>query len=177
VADPASREELFELFAQLGIRHMTVHHRPVFTVEDGADIKASLPGGHTKNLFLKDRNGRYFLLCALGETKIRLNQLHKPLQSGRLSFGSEADLFSCLGVRPGSVSLFCLINDRSQEITLVLDRALLESDPVNFHPLGNDATTAISQANMRRFVQHWGGRVWSADFAGEDIEAEPLVWN
>ncbi|OYU77279.1 MAG: DNA-binding protein [Alphaproteobacteria bacterium PA3] len=172
-SEPATRADLFALFDRLGIAHYTLDHRPVFTVEEGADIKAALPGGHTKNLFLKDKDGAFFLVCALGQTQVRLNQLHKTLGCARLSFGSEAHMFELLGVTPGSVTLFALINDPSRKVTLVLDEALLAAEPINFHPLKNDATTAVSQADLGVFVRNWGGRVYRCDFACEAPEAKP----
>lgn len=171
---PATRAELFALFDRLGIVHHTLDHRPVFTVEDGADIKAAMPGGHTKNLFLKDKDGAFFLVCALGQTQVRLNQLHKTLGCARLSFGSEEHLLDLLGVTPGSVTLFALINDPARKVTLVLDEALLAAEPINFHPLKNDATTAISQADLAAFIRNWGGSVFRCDFSGELPQA--MAW-
>jgi Ala-tRNA(Pro) deacylase len=164
---PATRADLFARLDDLAIVHSTLDHRPVFTVEEGEDIKAALPGGHTKNLFLKDKDGAFYLVCALGKTAIRLNQLHRPLGSARLSFGAPELMEQILGVTPGSVTVFALINDTARRVALVLDEALLGADPVNFHPLSNDATTAISQQDLRRFVASWGGRVFAADFSGE----------
>lgn len=163
---PATRADLLDLFARLGIEHATHDHRPVFTVEDGADIKAALPGGHTKNLFLRDKAGRIVLVCALGETPVNVNRLHKGLGCARLSFGKEELLWETLGVRPGSVTVFALINDTRHAVTLVLDEALLAAEPVNFHPLENTATTAVSQAGLAAFVRHWGGPVLRGDFSG-----------
>lgn len=170
---PATDTDLFARLDALGIAHTTHEHRAVFTVEEGADIKAELPGGHTKNLFLKDRDGALFLVCALGESTIRLNQLHRALGCARLSFGPPELMEQVLGVTPGSVTLFALINDPRRQVSLVLDRALLAADPVNFHPLRNTATTAISQAGLARFVAGWGGPVWVAEFAGDLPTAVP----
>jgi len=170
---PATRADLMNHFDRLGIKHQTMYHRPVFTVEEGADIKAAMPGGHTKNLFLKDKDGAYFLVCALGQTQVRLNQLHKTLGCARLSFGSEEHLLDLLGVTPGSVTLFALINDSARKVTLVLDEALLAAEPINFHPLKNDATTAVSQADLAVFIRDWGGRVFQCDFSGELPQAKP----
>jgi Ala-tRNA(Pro) deacylase len=164
---PATREQLFAHFDVLGLSHTTLDHRPVFTVEEGADIKAALPGGHTKNLFLKDKDGALFLVCALGSTQVRLNQLHKTLGCARLSFGNEALMLEVMGVTPGSVTLFGLINDTECRMRLVLDEALLASDPVNFHPLLNNATTAMSQSDVQKFIANWGGTVFGCDFSGE----------
>ena len=153
---PATESELFAFFDAHGIAHHTTRHRPVFTVEEGADLKARMPGGHSKNLFLKDKKGAIFLLCALGDTRIDLNAVSKALGAGRFSFGSPERLMEHLGVEPGSVTLFALINDPDRRVTLVLDEGLFAHDPVNFHPLRNDATTAISPADMLKFVRSLG---------------------
>lgn len=153
---PATPEALFAYLDSIGVAHATTQHRPVFTVEEGADIKAQLPGGHSKNLFLKDKKGALFLLCALGETRVDLNALSKTLGAGRFSFGSAEQLMDNLGVTPGSVTLFALINDPERRVTLLLDEALFAHDPVNFHPLRNDATTAISPSGMLAFARALG---------------------
>jgi Ala-tRNA(Pro) deacylase len=165
---PADEAALFAHLDALGIAHTTHRHRAVFTVEEGQDIKASLPGGHTKNLFLKDKDGRLVLVCALGETRVHVNRLHRALGCARLSFGPEDLMWAALGVRPGSVTLFALINDADGRVTLVLDAALVASDPVNFHPLANTATTAISSDGLMRFVRGWGGQAMVCDFSGEE---------
>jgi Ala-tRNA(Pro) deacylase len=152
----ATKDDLFALLDRLGVAHKTLDHRPVFTVEESADIKAALPGGHTKNLFLKDKKGEIWLVCALGESKIDLNALAKALGAQRFSFGAADLLLEVLGVTPGSVSAFCLINDGLNRVSLVLDAALLEHDPVNFHPLTNEATTAISPDGLRKFLAETG---------------------
>src|SRR5215813_1006590 len=148
----ATPEDLFARFDALGIGHVTHRHAPVFTVEESRDLKASMPGGHSKNLFLKDKKGALFLLCALGDTQIDLNAVSKLIGAGRFSFGSPELLMQHLGVTPGSVTLFALINDPDQKVRLLLDAALLAHDPVNFHPLRNDATTALSPAELLRFL-------------------------
>ncbi|MES1197083.1 MAG: prolyl-tRNA synthetase associated domain-containing protein [Pseudomonadota bacterium] len=150
---PATPDELYAYLDAQGIAHRTIAHRPVFTVEEGRDLKAAMPGGHSKNLFLKDKKGQIFLLCALGETKIDLNAVSKLIGSGRFSFGSAELLQEKLGVTPGSVTLFALINDPDQTVRLLLDQALLEHDPIHFHPLANYASTAISPAGLLRFLR------------------------
>jgi Ala-tRNA(Pro) deacylase len=171
---PATRLQLFAHFDGLGLAYSTLEHRPVFTVEDGHDIKAGLPGGHTKNLFLKAKDGALFLVCALGSTQVRLNHLHKTLGCARLSFGAPELMEGVLGVTPGSVTVFALINDEAKRVTLVLDDALLAHDPLNFHPLFNDATTAMPRSDVLRFVATWGGSVFSCDFSGEHPIARHL---
>lgn len=148
-----NRETLLAKLDELGISHKTHDHAPIFTVAEGADIKAKLAGGHTKNLFLKDKSGALFLVCALGDTEIAVNKLHKELGCKRLSFGKADLLLEKLGVTPGSVTLFSVINDTNREVTLVLDKALFDFALVNFHPLKNDATTAISSADMITYAE------------------------
>jgi Ala-tRNA(Pro) deacylase len=158
------REDLFQFLDTQGIAHATLDHAPVFTVGEGEEIKAALPGGHTKNLFLKDAKDRLWLISALGETRIDLKKLPAAIGSARLSFGSEDRLHGALGVRPGSVTAFALINDPDRRVTFVLDKALAEADPVNFHPLTNEATTAISQTGFRRFLAALGVEPLIVDF-------------
>ena len=156
-ARPATRDALFARLDALGIAHTTTSHRPIFTVEEGADIKAKLPGLHTKNLFLKSRkDGELFLLCAEGSAEVRVNGLHRHLECKRLSFGAAELMEEVLGVTPGSVTLFALMNDREGRVRLLLDEKLAAADTVNFHPLLNDATTAISGAGMVRFAKATG---------------------
>src|SRR5689334_21143921 len=153
---PATRQDLFARFDALGIAHTTTKHRPVFTVDESRDLKGSMPGGHSKNLFLKDKKGALFLLSALGDTQIDLNAVSKLIGAGRFSFGNAQLLMQCLGVTPGSVTLFALINDSERKVQLILDEGLFAHDLVNFHPLSNDATTAISPADMLKFVRDTG---------------------
>jgi len=162
---PVSREELFEYLDKLNISHTTYEHAPIFTVEEGADIKTSMPGGHTKNLFLKDKAGRFFLICAIGQTPIPINKLHPILGCKRLSFGKPEPLMELLGMTPGSVTLFSVLNDTEKLVTLILDADLMNHDIVNFHPLLNDATTAISSADMITFAKATGHDPIILDFA------------
>jgi Ala-tRNA(Pro) deacylase len=150
---PATPADLYAFLGREGIAYTTAEHAPVFRVEEGQAIKAALPGGHTKNLFLKDHKGQLWLICALSETVIDLKRLPPVIGSARLSFGSADLLYAALGVRPGSVTLFSLINDKDRQVRLVLDADMLNAEPVNFHPLTNTATTAISRAGLKRFLE------------------------
>jgi Ala-tRNA(Pro) deacylase len=150
---PATPQDLYAFLDAHGIAHRTLEHPAVFRVEEGQEIKAALPGGHTKNLFLKDAKDQIWLICALGETRIDLKRLPETIGSARLSFGSADLMEEVLGVTPGSVTLFALINDRARKVKLVLDAALLRPEPINFHPLTNTATTAVSQAGLRAFLK------------------------
>jgi Ala-tRNA(Pro) deacylase len=162
---PATRQDLFALLDRLGVAHQTLDHPPVFRVEDGLEIKSALPGGHTKNLFLKDAKDQLWLVSALGETRIDLKALPPAIGSARLSFGSPERLYDVLGVTPGSVTAFALMNDAGRRVRFVLDAALAASDPVNFHPLTNDATTAVSQAGFRTFLAAIGVEPQIVDFS------------
>ncbi|MBL8532070.1 MAG: prolyl-tRNA synthetase associated domain-containing protein [Hyphomonadaceae bacterium] len=153
---PATPEDLFARFDALAISHKTIRHRQVFTVGDGAEIKAQMPGGHTKNLFLKDKKGGLWLISAIAESRIDLNAVAKLIGAGRLSFGSADLLLRHLGVTPGSVTVFAVINDAAGAVRLILDDALFAHDPLNFHPLRNDATTAVSPVDLVRFVHATG---------------------
>ena len=160
-----TKAEMLAFLEGLGIAHNTLDHPAVFRVGEGDEIKAGLPGGHTKNLFLKDAKDRLWLISALGETQIDLKRLHPVIGSARLSFGSAELMEQTLGVTPGSVTAFALANDTEHRVTFVLDAALAASDPVNFHPLTNTATTGVSQADFRRFLTALGREPIIVDFA------------
>jgi len=147
------RNSLLAYLATHEIEQTTHDHPAVFRVEEGLELKADMPGTHTKNLFLKDKKGRLWLISAAQDTVIDLKRAHKVLGSDRLSFGNEQLMWQYLGVRPGSVTALGLINDPDHSVTFVLDRALWEADIVNFHPLVNTATTPLAQADFRRFLE------------------------
>ena len=162
---PVSRQDLFDYLDKLNIAHNTLDHDPIFRVEDSLELKAQRPGANTKNLFLKDKAGKFFLICAQSDTNIHINKLHPILGCKRLSFGKTDPLLEHLGVTPGSVTLFSILNDTESAVTLILDAALMNHDIVNFHPLLNDATTAISSADMIKFAKATGHDPVILDFA------------
>jgi Ala-tRNA(Pro) deacylase len=164
---PASPDEarLFEFLDRIGVAHTTLRHPAVFRVEEGAEIKSALPGGHTKNLFLKDAKDRLWLVSALGETQVDLKGLPAVIGAARLSFGAEALLQQTLGVRAGSVTAFALINDPEHRVSLVLDAALMACDLVNFHPMTNTATTAVSRGGFLAFLAALGVEPIVVDFS------------
>ena len=152
----AAAEPLFALFDRLGVAHRTLEHPAVFRVGEGEEIKASLPGGHTKNLFLKDAKDQLWLVSALQDTRIDLKALPAVIGSAKLSFGKPELMQETLGVTPGSVTAFALMNDTERRVTFVLDKALLAKEPLNFHPLINTATTAVSAEGFLRFLDALG---------------------
>ncbi|WDI32715.1 prolyl-tRNA synthetase associated domain-containing protein [Hyphococcus flavus] len=156
--DAASREDLFAFLDRLNITHKTVEHEAIFTVEQGRALKRQWAGGHSKNLFLKDKKGSLFLAVALGETRVDLVGLGKRIGAkGRLSFGKPALMTETLGVIPGAVTPFTLINKSAAALSsVILDTALLACDPVWFHPLENTASTAIAPSDLKAFVSACG---------------------
>jgi Ala-tRNA(Pro) deacylase len=148
--------QLFRLLDTLAISHVTHTHPPFFTVDEGRAFKSQMPGGHSKNLFLKDKKGGLFLIVAWAETPVDLTAVAKRVAHGRFSFASAEVLRETLGVGPGSVTPFALINDRDTRVTAIVDARLLEHDPLYFHPLTNAASTAISADGLLRFLSHLG---------------------
>jgi Ala-tRNA(Pro) deacylase len=161
---PTTPEALFARFDALGIAHRTHAHPPVFTVAEAVALHGALPGGHTKNLFLKDKKGGLWLAVMLEERRTDLKLLADALGAPRFSFGNGELLAEMLGVRPGSVTPFALINDPAHHVAVVLDRAMLAIDPLNFHPLENDRTTAIAPADLLRFIADCGHAPRVLDF-------------
>ncbi len=155
-SSPLTPEDLFHRFDALGIAYRTYSHPPVFTVAEAAQLRGSLPGGHCKSLFLKDKKGGFWLAVMLEERRIDLPALARHLGAPRFSFGGADDLLTLLGVRPGSVTPFALANDAEHRVTPVLDEAMLACDPLNYHPLVNDRTTAISSGDLLRFITACG---------------------
>jgi Ala-tRNA(Pro) deacylase len=156
---PASSEELFAYLDSLGIAHKSVSHQPLFTVEESQALRGQIPGAHTKNLFLRDKKATPFLVVTLEDAVIELKSLHRQLgASGRFSFGSAEMMRDLLGVGPGSVTPFAVMNDSARSVTVVLDAAMMAHDVLNFHPLRNTATTTISGGGLVKFLEATGHR-------------------
>lgn len=153
---PITRAELMQRLAELAIVTETVEHAAVFTVAESNGLERDIPGGHTKNLFLDDRKGRLFLIIAEHHAPIKLNALHKRLGSARLSFGNAEKLLEVLGVTPGSVTAFAVINDATNAVEVVIDEHLLRHQRINCHPLENTATTGIARDDLLRFIRASG---------------------
>lgn len=159
-----TRDELLAFFQTIGVEQTTHDHPAVFRVEEGEEIKARIPGAHTKNLFLKDAKGQLWLISAEGHAVIDLKRLHTVIGSARLSFGSAELMDEVLGVTPGSVTAFALANDKDRRVRFVLDRTLAEAEVVNFHPLTNTATTSVGREGFRRFLAAVGVEPMVVDF-------------
>ena len=156
-AMPATPDDLFAYLDRLGIAHMTVKHPPLFTVEESQALRGQIPGGHTKNLFLKDKKGAHFLVVAPEDANIALKHLHRLLgATGRFSFASADAMRVMLGVEPGSVTPFVAINASSLPVKIVLDAALFAHATLNFHPLVNTMTTSIASEDLMKFLRATG---------------------
>ena len=150
---PLTRAELLARLAELGIETTTHDHPAVFTVAESREIKHAIPGGHSKNLLLKDKKGRVFLVTAEADAAIDLKTIHDKIgANGRVTFGKADLLMDLLGVIPGAVTPFGVVNDTGLAVTMVLDAPLLDHEIVNFHPLENTATTSIHRDDLVRFL-------------------------
>jgi len=149
-------EDLFAHLDQLGIPHSTISHPPLFTVEDGRAWHDKIPGLHCKNLFLKDKKGAIWLAITPGDKRADLNRLEKRIHAARLSFGRPELLLEVLGLTPGSVTPFGLVNDTARRVTVIVDEDLPKSEWVNFHPLHNAASTTLRSADLLRFIRSLG---------------------
>lgn len=151
---PMTSDELLGFLQSNGIAATTVTHPPLATVADSQALRGQIAGGHTKNLFLKDKKGRYFLVTVEEQASVDLKTIHQAIgASGRVSFGGPDAMMQMLGVAPGAVTMFGVINDHENQVTLVIDAALMEEEKLNAHPLVNTATTTISRADLLTFLE------------------------
>jgi Ala-tRNA(Pro) deacylase len=153
---PATRADLMARLVSLGIATTTVDHIPVFTVEEARRVHGNIPGGHCKNLFLKDEKGALWLIVCLEDAQINLKTVPARIGSKRLSFGKADLLMEVLGVEPGSVTPFALINDTQTRVNVILDAPMMRHEILNYHPLRNDATTSITPAGLLAFIRSCG---------------------
>ena len=159
-------DALFAFLDSLGIVHKTVTHPPLFTVEQSQALRGQIPGGHTKNLFLKDKKDALFLVVALEDAAIELKSVHQRLGAARFSFGSADLLRAALGVEPGAVTPFAAINDEASRVTVVLDSAMMQQPILNYHPLVNTMTTSIAADDLIKFLAATGHRPLIVPVAG-----------
>ncbi|MCJ7599688.1 MAG: prolyl-tRNA synthetase associated domain-containing protein [Methyloceanibacter sp.] len=152
----ANRRLLFDRLEALGIAQITIEHAPMFTVEQSRVFRGQIPGAHTKNLFLIDKEARMVLVVAKEDTRVDLKALASRLGHGRYSFGKAPLLLTVLGVEAGSVTPFALINDGARDVTVVIDKSLMDFAEVNCHPLDNTATTRLKTADLMRFIRACG---------------------
>ena len=171
---PVSRAELMECLERLSIATRTVEHPPLFTVEESRALRGEIAGGHTKNLFLKDKKDAVFLVVAEEDAAIDMKSLHKRIGSARLSFGKPELLLELLGVAPGTVTPFGAINDTAGRVQIVLDRHLMRHEQLNFHPLDNAATTTITREDLLTFLRHTGHEPGILSVSGDEAADSAL---
>ena len=170
---PASPEDLVAYLDGLAIATSIVEHAPLHTVEDSQALRGDIPGGHTKNLFVKDKKSRVFLLVLGEETQVDLKRVHEKIGGqGRVSFGSAELLEEIWGVRPGAVTPFGAINDRKGRVSVVLDQAMMRHDRLNFHPLVNTRTMGLASADLVKFLRATGHEPLIVALGGEPAKVE-----
>lgn len=161
---PKGQAALCALFGAHGIAYSHHAHPPLHTVAESKQLRGEIPGAHVKNMFLKDKKERLWLVTCLESRRIRIRDLEKEVGATKASFGKPELLWEALGLRPGAVSPFGLINDSARRVTAILDRQMLAVDPINAHPLHNEATTGLSSADFRRFFEIIGHTPVVVDF-------------
>ncbi len=152
----AGEDRLFADLAALGIAHTLFEHQAVFTVDESRVLHQSIPGAHTKNLFLKDASGKFWLVTVPADARVDLKALPEAIGSKKISFGKAEDMEILLGVAPGSVTPVAAINDGDGKVTIVLDAAFKGSEQINVHPLRNTATIGLAASDLVRALRHWG---------------------
>ncbi|MEM7743042.1 MAG: prolyl-tRNA synthetase associated domain-containing protein [Pseudomonadota bacterium] len=158
------QDDLYALFEAQDIAYTHHPHPPLHTVEESKELRGEIPGAHVKNMFLKDKKDRLWLVTCLEYRQIRIRDLEKEVGAAKASFGKPELLWETLGLRPGAVSPFGLINDTDHRVTVILDEQMLELDPINAHPLHNEATTGLSSTDFRRFFEITGHTPLIIDF-------------
>ena len=153
---PHGPTHLLSRLDELGVAHSTIDHVPVFTVEEARRLRGRLAGAHSKNLFVRDKKERHWLVSCLSERPVDLRWLAAELGTKRLTFCSPRRLVGYLGIRAGAVSPFAVINDHGGVVRVAIDEELLAAEPLNFHPLDNSMTTSVSRAGLLRFLEAEG---------------------
>ena len=150
---PATPEQVFAALDKLNIKHSTIVHPPMRTVQDSVALRGRVPGGYSKNLFLRNRKGRMVLVTLLEDRMVNLKALGQQLEMGKPSFASPQRLMHYLGVIPGAVTPLAVINDQTKAVTVVLDKALLEKNPLHFHPCDNTMTTTVETGDLLTYIE------------------------
>ena len=173
LSTPATPQELLVLLEELQMETTTHHHEAVFTVEESEHVTAKIPGGHTKNLFVKDKKNNFFLIVAENNARIPLNKIHTQIGArSRVSFGNAEKLMEFLGVMPGSVNAFAPINDQQNQVKVIIDEPLLDHELINCHPLTNEMTTTISKDDLLKFLEFAKHEPLIINLSGEQAQQD-----
>lgn len=169
-SSPASATDVSQALAELNISHSTICHPPMRTVADSRALRNGIPGGYSKNLFLRNRKGRMVIVTLLEDRIVNLKAFGQLLGIGKPSFASEQRLMTYLGVIPGAVTPLAVLNDKTTVVTAVLDQALLEKDPLHFHPCDNSKTTTLSADDLLKYMEHYHQTPIIVDFDQDELQ-------
>lgn len=169
---PTTKEQLIGRLNDLGITYRLYDHEPIFTVEQGEPLKKTIPGMHCRNLFIYDKKKRMYLITAANETMIDMKKLPELVQSGRLSFCSPSRLWENLGIKPGSVNPFCIINDKAGAVKMIIDATMMKADIINVHPMDNAATIGMAPQDLLKFMDSIDRKYDIVDFASAHPDYE-----
>lgn len=153
---PTTPEQLLARFDEMGIAYVLQHHKAVYTVAESKEVDDRIPGTHCRNLLLRDAKKRNFLVCLQNSTEVDIKKLADVIGAAKLSFGSADRLWEYLGVRPGSVCPYSIVNDKNNDVTLILDASMMNDEVLNFHPLINTMTVSVAPADVARFIESTG---------------------
>ncbi len=145
-----------DYLTSLGIAFTLYNHKAVFTVEEAQTVEHEIPGTHCRNLFLRDRRKNNFLVVLRNETEVDMKKLAPVIGSDKLSFGSAERLWEYLGVKPGSVCPYSIINDKAQDVKILLDQTMMEADLVSYHPLLNTMSITAKPSDLIKFIESTG---------------------
>lgn len=168
-SSPATPEDVFNALDQLSITHRSISHAPMRTVADSMAMRDGVPGGYSKNLFLRNRKGKMVVVTLLEHRTVDLKAFGQKLGIGKPSFASEQRMMSYLGVIPGAVTPLAVINDKTKAVTAVLDKALLQQDPLHFHPCDNSMTTTLAADDLLKYMTHFHQTPVVMDFDAEEL--------
>ena len=153
------KNSLINLLESHSISYKITEHKPLFTVEDSKNLRGSIDGAHSKNLFLKDKKNNFFLVSFIEDIIADLKKALVPLNSKKLSFANEDYLMNILGIKPGSVSPFGLLNDKEKKVKFFFDQEFMEYEIVNFHPLINTSTVSIAPNDLINLIEQHHSKV------------------
>ena len=169
---PTSPEELMARLTNWGIDYTLYHHKAVFTVAESEEVDAQIAGTHCRNLFLRDKKKNNFLVVLQNATDVDIKKLEPLIGASKLSFGSADRLWDYLGVRPGSVCPYSIINDTGNQVKICLDKSMMETEIVNYHPLLNTMTIGVKPADLIRFIEKCGHVPHIVDFSAAAPDKE-----
>lgn len=169
---PTSPEELMAQLENMGIEFKLYHHEAVYTVEESEKVDAGIEGTPCRNLFLRDKKKKNFLVVLQHATEVDMKKLPSVIGSDRLSFGSADRLWQYLGVRPGSVCPFAITNDTDNQVKILLDKSMMETDLVNYHPLLNTMTVGLTPDDLIKFIESTGHEAHIVDLSPAKPEGD-----